>query len=56
MTGSEVAGKLLADPQAAPGRFTLIMPRDYRRVLEATRQAEAEGRNVDEAVMAAALG
>jgi len=56
LTGSEVAGKLLADPQAAPGRFTLIMPRDYRRVLEATRQAQAEGRNVDEAVMAAARG
>jgi glutamate synthase (NADPH/NADH) large chain len=30
------------------------MPRDYRRILEATRLAEAEGRSVDEAVMEAA--
>jgi glutamate synthase (NADPH/NADH) large chain len=32
------------------------MPRDYKRVIEATRQAMAEGRDVDEAVMAAARG
>ena len=54
LTGSTVAAGLLADPGALSGRFALIMPRDYRRVLEATRLAEAEGRNVDEAVMAAA--
>jgi hypothetical protein len=30
------------------------MPRDYRRVLEATRRAIDEGVPVDEAVMAAA--
>jgi glutamate synthase (NADPH/NADH) large chain len=32
------------------------MPSDYRRILEATRLAEAEGRPVDEAVMEAAHG
>jgi hypothetical protein len=30
------------------------MPRDYRQVLEATRQARATGADVDAAVMAAA--
>jgi hypothetical protein len=32
------------------------MPRDYRRVLEATERALAAGESVDEAVMAAAHG
>jgi glutamate synthase (NADPH/NADH) large chain len=32
------------------------VPRDYRRVVEATRRAEAAGEDVDEAVMAAARG
>ncbi|MFB4316206.1 glutamate synthase large subunit [Actinomadura sp. 21ATH] len=53
-TGSEVAARLLADWDAAAARFTKIMPRDYRRVLEAAAKAEAEGRDVDEAIMAAA--
>jgi glutamate synthase (NADPH/NADH) large chain len=54
LTGSAVAERLLADPVAAIRRFALIMPRDYRQVLEATRQARATGADVDEAVMAAA--
>jgi glutamate synthase (NADPH/NADH) large chain len=33
-----------------------VMPRDYRRVLEATARAGAEGRSVEEAVMASAHG
>jgi glutamate synthase (NADPH/NADH) large chain len=53
-TGSTVAAKLLAEWETAAGRFTKIMPRDYRRVLEAKAKAEAEGRDVDEAIMAAA--
>jgi hypothetical protein len=32
------------------------MPRDYRRVLEATQQAVADGRSVEDAVMEAAHG
>jgi glutamate synthase (NADPH/NADH) large chain len=55
-TGSAVAERLLADWDAAAARFTKIMPRDYRRVLEAMAEAEAQGRDVDEAVMAAAQG
>jgi glutamate synthase (NADPH/NADH) large chain len=33
-----------------------VRPRDYRRILEATRAAEAEGRPVDVAVMEASHG
>jgi glutamate synthase (NADPH) large chain len=33
-----------------------VMPRDYKRVLEAGRLAEEEGRDVDEAIMASARG
>jgi glutamate synthase (NADPH/NADH) large chain len=54
LTGSAVAAGLLADWPAALARFSLVMPRDYRRVLEATRRAQAEGVDVDAAVMAAA--
>jgi glutamate synthase (NADPH/NADH) large chain len=55
-TGSPVAAALLADWPAALGRFTAVVPRDYKRVLEATRRAEADGRPVDEAIMEAARG
>ena len=53
-TGSAVAAALLADWAAALPRFSAVVARDYARVLEATRLARAEGRDVDEAVMAAA--
>ena len=53
-TGSAVAAKLLANWD--PSRFTKIMPKDYKRVLSAASQAEREGRDVNEAVMAAAHG
>jgi glutamate synthase (NADPH/NADH) large chain len=53
-TGSEVASRLLADWSASAERFKKIMPRDYRRVLEAIARAEDVGEDVDEAVMEAA--
>ncbi len=53
-TGSAVAARLLADWE--PGRLTKVMPKDYKRVLSAASQAEREGRDVNEAVMAAAHG
>jgi len=53
-TGSPRAQELLADFQ--PGRFTMVMPRDYARVLAAMARAEAEGRSVEEAVMEASRG
>ncbi|MEV4285070.1 glutamate synthase large subunit [Nonomuraea bangladeshensis] len=54
-TGSPVAKELLADWETALGRFGKIMPTDYKRVLAAAEAARIEGRNVDEAVMAAAV-
>ncbi|MFI7032030.1 glutamate synthase large subunit [Microbispora rosea] len=55
-TGSTVAKALLAEWDAALGRFSKVMPSDYKRVLLARAAAEAEGRDIDEAVMAAAHG
>jgi glutamate synthase (NADPH) large chain len=56
LTGSTVAGRLLDRWHAEVRRFKKVMPRDYKRVLEAGRLAEEEGRDVDEAIMASARG
>jgi glutamate synthase (NADPH/NADH) large chain len=48
-TGSEVAAGLIDDWEAALARFTLIMPSDYKRVLEAQEEALEEGLDEDEA-------
>lgn len=42
-TGSTVAEALLADWDAALARFTEVMPRDFRTVMEAKAKAEADG-------------
>ncbi|MGY1842904.1 glutamate synthase large subunit [Modestobacter sp. SYSU DS0875] len=55
-TDSTVAAALLADWGRWSERFSVIMPRDYRRALEARRAAEAAGYDVDRAVMEAARG
>ena len=55
-TGSDVALALLADWPASVRRFCKVMPRDYRRVLDAIALAESEGRDVDEAIMEASRG
>jgi glutamate synthase (NADPH) large chain len=55
-TGSTVAERLLSDWHRQVRRFKKVMPRDYKRVLEAMRLAEIEGSDVDEAVMASARG
>jgi glutamate synthase (NADPH/NADH) large chain len=52
-TGSPVAAALLDTWAEAVPRFCRIMPRDYQRVLAATRRAERDGVDVAEAVMAA---
>ncbi|MFB9239727.1 glutamate synthase large subunit [Plantactinospora siamensis] len=52
-TGSPVAGRLLERWPAAAGEFTAVVPRDYRRVMEIMRAAEAAGHDVDDAVMSA---
>jgi glutamate synthase (NADPH/NADH) large chain len=53
-TGSAVAERLLAQGDRGLDRIAKIMPRDYKRVLLARAEAEREGRDVDEAVMASA--
>jgi glutamate synthase (NADPH/NADH) large chain len=55
-TESAVAARLLENWGVESREFVKVMPRDYRRVLEATAAAEAEGRSVDLAVMEAANG
>ena len=55
-TESPVAATLLNGWPYALSRFGAIVPRDYRRVLDATRRARAAGEDVDVAVMAAARG
>ena len=52
-TCSAVAAALLDDWGSAVARFSRVMPRDYKRVLAATRRAERDGIDVAEAVMAA---
>ncbi|MDH4147469.1 MAG: glutamate synthase large subunit, partial [Acidimicrobiia bacterium] len=53
-TGSAVADRLLTNWDAEVARFVKVMPTDYRRVLEATAQAEQDGTDPVAAVMAAA--
>jgi glutamate synthase (NADPH/NADH) large chain len=50
-TGSEIAAGLLANWPTALTRFTLVMPRDYARVLAAIERATREGLPVDQVVM-----
>jgi glutamate synthase (NADPH/NADH) large chain len=50
-TGSAVAGALIDQGAAALGRFSKIMPTDYRRILDIQDKARAEGRDPIEAVM-----
>jgi len=55
-TQSATAYEILADWYKATERFVKVMPKDYKRVLEATRAATERGEDVMEAVMAAAHG
>ncbi|MDQ0365777.1 glutamate synthase large subunit [Catenuloplanes indicus] len=50
-TGSAVAEDLLKRWSDAVEEFVAVVPRDYKRVIETIRAAEAAGRDVDEAVM-----
>jgi glutamate synthase (NADPH/NADH) large chain len=52
-TGSTVAQSLLADWQNSKNRISLVMPRDYARVLAAIDRAEREGLDVNKVVMEA---
>ena len=53
-TQSPVAARLLVGWEATQQQFVKVMPRDYKRVLQAIKKAEESGMSVDEAVMASA--
>ncbi len=55
-TASELARALLADWDLEVTRFRKIMPRDYKRVLEASAKAKLEGRDELAAIMEATHG
>jgi glutamate synthase (NADPH/NADH) large chain len=50
-TESQVAGNLLLDWESSLHRISLVMPRDYARVLAAMEKATREGLPVDQYVM-----
>jgi glutamate synthase (NADPH) large chain len=55
LTGSTLAASILEGDGWAE-RFVKVMPTDYRRVLDAAQTASEQGRNVDDAIMAASHG
>jgi glutamate synthase (NADPH/NADH) large chain len=55
-TRSAVAGRLLGRWHDELRKFKKVMPKDYKRVLDAIASAEETGRDVNEAIMAAAHG
>lgn len=55
-TDSPLAAQLLRDWAESRGRFMKIMPRDYRRALDAIRRAELDGSDPAVAVMEASRG
>jgi glutamate synthase (NADPH/NADH) large chain len=55
-TDSTVASRLLGRWHEELRRFVKVMPKDYKRVLEASALAEEKGLSVEEAIMAAARG
>lgn len=55
-TGSVVAAEMLASWAEFGGKFVKVIPKDFKRVLEAERKAIAEGTDPVDAVMAAARG
>ncbi|MGB3231274.1 MAG: hypothetical protein WA944_14845, partial [Mycobacterium sp.] len=53
-TDSAVGQRILADWDGELVNFKKVMPRDFKRVLKAIAEAEQNGADVDEAIMAAA--
>ncbi|MDT5198267.1 MAG: glutamate synthase large chain [Mycobacterium sp.] len=53
-TDSAVGQRVLSDWESELKHFAKVMPRDYKSVLTAIAEAERNGENVDDAIMAAA--
>jgi glutamate synthase (NADPH/NADH) large chain len=51
-TGSRVAQRMLDNWPQALAEFTSVIPRDYQRVVQVIRAAQAAGREIDETLMA----
>jgi len=52
-TGSQVAERVLSSWSAMLPKFVKVLPKDYKRALEAEKRVRAQGLSGDEAVMAA---
>ncbi|MBP1628189.1 MAG: Glutamate synthase (ferredoxin), partial [Holophagaceae bacterium] len=52
-TGSAVAQRILADWKGSLPKFVKVMPKDYKRMLEAFEEVAAKGLSGEEAIMAA---
>jgi glutamate synthase (NADPH/NADH) large chain len=55
-TGSKIAGELIKDWESSKKRISMVMPRDYARVLDVMAKAQREGLPIESAVMAAISG
>jgi glutamate synthase (NADPH/NADH) large chain len=55
-TGSKIASELIKDWENSKKRISMVMPRDYARVLDVMAKAQREGLPVESAVMAAING
>jgi glutamate synthase (NADPH/NADH) large chain len=55
-TDSAVGQRILGDWPEHQRHFAKVMPRDYKRVLQAIAEAERDGVDVGKAIMAAAHG
>ena len=55
-TNSAVAQRILDRWYSNVRHFKKVMPKDFKRVLEAAARAEAEGLDVNETIMASAQG
>jgi glutamate synthase (NADPH/NADH) large chain len=53
-TDSAVGQRVLTDWENEVTNFVKVMPRDFKRVLQAIAEAERTGEDVDTAIMAAA--
>jgi glutamate synthase (NADPH/NADH) large chain len=51
LTGSELGARILEGWRTARAQFVKVMPRDYKRVVEAEANAAAEGRALEFAEM-----
>jgi glutamate synthase (ferredoxin) len=52
-TNSELAWRILIRWEVLLPKFVKVMPKDYKRMLEAFNRVQAQGLSGDEAVMAA---